>query len=474
MASSSPLSDVSRARRDAILDEIRSRTEYSLAAVARQLEDEVPPMVLARAEADDRPRMSADWLHWRVDAKVWLSYFPDEEDEFRRRFPKPSTGGPSCPEYEPYRARVLERRRREREQAATVQDIPTDLWQTLDFLDTQDLGITEWCITLPPSIVSVDALIPGLVDGAVSPWASPLVVRVERRAAYSLTLRWRVDKDTPEARKLACGAWMDLVGWCYDLRAGSHFALPAWIEKAKTRGVQRDAASLRRLVEADGREKKYRAAVTKFRLQGMLPADRETGGYSVPIIRDRMEKWWVAELLHATGLDEARHRNVGWWAWHDEVSGPDRRRRSPAEADEIVRLYEKTGIAVPILEDSVRRLFELTSGPFGSVDRTLQVVEAWATANPERLILPRASLRCLAVAMVHRLAPEDDRAHIEAYYETLFPAAAALFVDRLAGDGDDVRLELVRWLRENPDQHLGSMGKRAGVVFDLWQAKLQC
>ncbi|KAK4152111.1 hypothetical protein C8A00DRAFT_35239 [Chaetomidium leptoderma] len=481
MDSSQP-SEASRARRDAILDDIRNMTQYSVAGVKRQLEEEVPPMILAQAEADDWVRLPVDILHYRVDGLVWISYFPDRYDEFQRRFPEPPSDRPSCPEYEPYRARV-KKKRLEETVDHPIQDIPTDLWQTQGFLGMADLGIlgmadlgiTEWCITLPATVTSADTLITGVVNGAASPWVrSPFIVHVKPGIRVSLTLRWRVPNDAPRFHRAAHEAWLDLVGWYYDLMAGNHFALDSWVAKAaQTRGraMSRDASSLRRLVEAKAYAHfKYDAAVDTFNLQGILPADRETSVYKVSVIGDRLETWWVKDLLCSTGLDEARHRHIGWWAWYTEVSRRDGRHPSPAEAREILQLYQTRGIAVPIVESAVRNLLELTSGPFGGIDRTLQVIEAWVRANPERLLLPSTKLGCLALSTLNRMLP---RAHaVEAYYlKALFPAAVTSFLDSLDGTPDAIRLALVSWLEENPEGHLGPIGERARVLFDLWHSR---
>jgi hypothetical protein len=204
----------------------------------------------------------------------------------------------------------------------------------------------------------------------------------------------------------------------------------------------------------------------------MLPADRETGGYTPLVITDRLEKWWVEDKSSSAGLDEARHRNIGWWAWHAEVTRPEGRRPCLAEGDSIVQLYQERGISVPVVEDTVRYLLELTPGPFSGIDRTLQVIEARITANVDKLLLPPDRVRCLSMATLRRLAPARERVRIESYYMVaLFPAAVESFLDHLDGPPDVVRLALVRWLDENADSRLGSIGEGARVLFDAWERR---
>jgi hypothetical protein len=88
------------------------------------------------------------------------------------------------------------------EPARAIQDTPTDLWETQGFSDMDNLGITEWCITLPAAIPVVDRLILG--DGPISPWGGPqLVVCVSSGARPSLALRWRPIGDLSRLQKQA-------------------------------------------------------------------------------------------------------------------------------------------------------------------------------------------------------------------------------------------------------------------------------
>ncbi|KAK4233106.1 hypothetical protein C8A03DRAFT_39212 [Achaetomium macrosporum] len=206
--------------------------------------------------------------------------------------------------------------------------------------------------------------------------------------------------------------------------------------------MPRDASALRRLIKAMALPQKLQSAITKFHNQGMLPADRETGGQSVPIIARILEDQWVARLLSETGLDEARHRNIGWWR------------------------YQELGIAMPVVEDAAHHILERTSGPFGGVDRALREIETLVTDNPEKLLLPAATLHRTAVSILYRLAPAQE---IETYYITsLLPAAVEEFLDNLAADdSQNIASALLRWLDNNPDGHLGSIEERAAVLFKI-------
>lgn len=70
----SQLSAASCARRNAILDDIRTGTPFSVAGVQRQLDEVAPPMVFSQAEADGWVRLPADALRYKVDGAIWFSY----------------------------------------------------------------------------------------------------------------------------------------------------------------------------------------------------------------------------------------------------------------------------------------------------------------------------------------------------------------------------------------------------------------
>ncbi|KAK3295172.1 uncharacterized protein B0H64DRAFT_431971 [Chaetomium fimeti] len=477
------------ARRDAILKEF---TELGCPLSKAEFEEtllEAQEMALKMREDQEAVALHADRLHFLADGTLWCCHLDRTVADFRAKYAEPPVmRGPSCPEYEPYRGRVLAKKSSaagkptasktepKAKQPGKVEDIPDEFWPEQGFEGLEDLGITKWTITLPPTAGRpVATLVPGAVDSVAAPWRqrSFVVVLGREGGRDSLKLRCRIRAGAAVPKAPAHKAWMDLVGWYYDLLAGAPVALPAWIDKAaQTRAdaVPRDASSLRRLVSAVGIAEKLAVAANRFRALGMLPTDRDTGGYSYDIIGNRLEGWWVTEQFAATGLDEARYRNVGWSMWHsDAVNGTIDGRRPPnaAEAREIEQLYRQRRIGMPIVDDVVRRLLERTRGPFGSIEGTLGAIDHWVKQNPENLLLPQPYLHRVAIAALHRMVPTSLPV-VNFYVHALLPAAATEFVDEACSDLSTIRDAMEHWVKANPDGHLGSVKERTEAMYNAW------
>lgn len=358
--------------------------------------------------------------------------------------------------------------------------IPNDLWPEQGFEGTEDVGITTWTVVLPiMDRKTLDEILPWGTGYAMPDlWSGlPLLVYFGHEQGLNrnfLMLRCEVGSEGAALPKNAVHeAWMDLVGWFFDLLAGKSIPLMEWLDKAaETRAdaVHRDASSLRRLLGVKKVAEKLTIAMDKFRALGMLPADRDTGRYPPHIIGTRLEGWWVKEQLAATGLDEARHRNVGWWAWYsDAVNGTSdgRRQPNPTEARQIERLYRQRKIGAPIIEDEVRRLLEDSCGPFGHLEDTLEEIEYWVEENPQKLPLSRAYLHRMAVGALHRMVPSSS--FVGNYYvEAHLPAAAAEFLNEASRDLSILCPAMTHWVKANPDGHLGSLAQRGEAMAQAW------
>ncbi|KAK4112855.1 hypothetical protein N656DRAFT_798040 [Canariomyces notabilis] len=342
----STLSAASQARRDAVIREIiQSGQNIDAGTVGGRLDEEVEPGMLAELENLGHDTLSADELHCKLDATLWLYYFSSTGgtiQEFHRKYTQPRPDGTTCPEYEPYAARV-----REKKEAAAAAAPTTEH----DSENGKTAMKNNGTPALPPPVVS-----------------------------------------------------------------------------------RMDDANL---------QNTYNQAVAKC---------------------------WVDESLGETGLDKARHWNIGWWAWHSEaIHGNKLRTKGHTEAEKILQLYLARGVALPVIDDAVGQILALNGSASGNISQTLHDIEAWVDGNPDRLLLPSHIVRHLAlIALLQfELAP-DEREKIEArYIETVKPEVVDEFLNSLPATARAVVSSL------EGNGLLGSVSTRAQLLFRKWYARKQ-
>ncbi|KAK4465292.1 hypothetical protein QBC42DRAFT_283420 [Cladorrhinum samala] len=241
MAFQSPLSEAATMRRQSIISIIQSlpqgqgKSEQSLVEELISLQ----PALLAGLETRKFPRLSAEFLHWTLDASLLRKTLGNDHEQiaaFLQAFPRPDNQqGKSCIEYAPYRARV-------RALLKGKSDLPDHFWQQLGFTDCEDLCIERFSVKISIDLApSLDALVPSCSPNPAEPWFPSVVcVRGVKEADHYRVTLFR-HPSAPEsldqrAFNSISEAWRDILGWRFDLCNGNNVNLVDWV--ARSQGKQ--------------------------------------------------------------------------------------------------------------------------------------------------------------------------------------------------------------------------------------------